>query len=185
MVRRALQYPIKLTKLEDEPWTCFHSVHPSGSHFQSTRKRLAQKHGSKFTWQMKKAVLCLFIQLSKLTTVITNSQYKIKNTPRMHRNHVPLNCTDRTIAHIPSLAFPSLPSPLASHCYPFLGDKSWFGCVNGRAGFSSLQEEKGAGWEQHSDPDISLNLLQCCPCTIWTLRLCGRCTVPAHLALQV
>lgn len=70
-----------------------------------------------------------------------------KNTPKMHRNHVPLNCTDRTIAHIPSLAFLFLPSPPASHGYPFFGGGgwSWFGCVTGRAGFSSLQEEKGAG----------------------------------------
>lgn len=67
-----------------------------------------------------------------------------KNTPRMHRNHVPLNCTDRTIARIPSLAFPSLPPPPASHGDPrFRGGWSCFGCVTGRVGFSSLQAEKG------------------------------------------
>lgn len=46
-----------------------------------------------------------------------------KQTPRMHTNHVPLNCTDRTLARIPSLAFPSLPTITCSQSgLPFMGE---------------------------------------------------------------
>lgn len=99
-------------------------------------------HNSPDKWKKKNkikiAVLCLFIHLSELTSVITNSQYKTKNTPRMHRNHVPLNCTDGTIAHIPShtdescISLPTITSSQSWLPLSLRWDCSWFGCGTGR-----------------------------------------------------
>lgn len=86
----------------------------------------------------KEAVLGLFTQLFNIDYCNNQQPVENKNTPRMHRNHVPLNCTDRTIAHIPHLALPSLPSPPAGP-----GDCSWFGCVTGRAGLLVCKRKRG------------------------------------------
>lgn len=50
-----------------------------------------------------------------------NNQQQVENkiTPRMHTHHVPLNCTDKTPAHAPSLTFASLPTPATTELSPF------------------------------------------------------------------
>lgn len=63
----------------------------------------------------------------------------------MHRNHVPLNCTDRTIGDIPShtdescISLPAVISQLIRVTLILGGGAgTMYACVTGGAGFSSL-----------------------------------------------